>query len=305
MLGELSSEIPKKSHYFMSKATRWCFTKNNYTDVDLVLLRDELAVKYLIYGKEVGEQGTPHLQGYFELPNNSPVVFAGIKARFERIGLMGYHIERAKGNATQNIAYCSKDNDIFEKGERPKGQGKRTDLDLCCEAINEGKVMADLIADFPSQVVKFQRGLEFLIQASSPRRSWKTEVYWLHGPSGSGKSRYAWHTSPGAYMKCSSHKWWTGYIGQDSVIIDDYRPCKEMPFNFMLNLLDRYPLSVETKGGMVEFLAKTVYITSPYSPETACNHLEWLGTEEKNQFLRRIEHVIEFPQLAMMFMTET
>lgn len=288
----------------MAKAARWCFTKNNYSDLDIQLLKDFECV-YLIFGKEVGETGTPHLQGYLEFKKNCPLQFSAVKARLERVGLMGFHLERAMGNAAQNILYCSKENDFWEKGERPKGQGKRTDLDVCCEAISEGKTMNDLIHEFPSQVVKFQRGLEFLIQARSPRRSWKTEVWWLHGVTGSGKSRYAWHTCPDAYMKSSAHKWWTGYIGQEAVIIDDYRPSKEMPFAFMLNLLDRYPLSVETKGGMVEFVAKKIYITSPYTPQMTCDHLEWLGTEEKGQFLRRIDHVIEFPQLAMMFMTET
>lgn len=288
----------------MAKSARWCFTKNNYEDVDIELLK-EFECKYLIFGKEKGESGTPHLQGYLEFENNCKLQMSGVKARLERVGIMGCHLERAMGNAQQNIVYCSKDGDFFEKGERPKGQGKRTDLDLCCAAIKEGKTMRDLIDEFPSQVVKFQRGLEYLIGAQQPRRSWKTEVWWLHGDTGSGKSRYAWNTCPDAYMKCSSHKWWTGYIGQESVIIDDYRPSKEMPFNFMLNLLDRYPLSVETKGGMVEFVAKVIYITSPYSPQVTCDHMDWLGAEQKNQLIRRIEHVVQFPQLAMMYMTET
>lgn len=292
----------------MSKSNRFCFTKNNYTDVDVSRLSDESLTrkfKYWCFGKEVGENGTPHLQGYLEFDNNSKLRITACKARLEDEGLFGFHLEIARGSAQQNITYCSKDGDFKEFGERPKGQGKRTDLDVACEAILNGDTMVDLIEKFPSQVVKFQRGLEFLIQSKQKRRFFKTEVFWLWGPTGSGKSRYAWSVAPEAYMKCSSHKWWTGYIGQESVIIDDYRPSKELPFNFMLNLLDRYPLSVETKGGMVEFLAKKIYVTSPFSPDQTCDRIEWIGTEQKAQLIRRIDHVIQFPQLATMYLDQT
>lgn len=295
------------SHYFkMSKAVRFCFTKNNFTDLDVALLNDEnvwTKFKYVCFGKEVGENGTPHLQGYFEFEHGSRLRLSAAQKRIQDLGLMGYHLEIAKGTGEQNITYCSKDGDFTEHGVRPRaGQGKRTDLDEVCSAIQNGDTMTDLIDKFPSQVVKFRNGIEFLIQAKQPRRFFKTEVWWLWGPTGTGKSRWAWDQDPESYMKCASHKWWSGYIGQESVIIDDYRPCKEMPFNFMLNLMDRYPLSVETKGGMVEFVAKRIYVTSPYSPELTCDHLEWLGAEQKDQFLRRIDHVVQFPQLAMMYM---
>ena len=51
------------------QSTRYCFTLNNYTDNDIELLRKFYAnyCKYLVYGKEVGESGTPHLQGFFTL----------------------------------------------------------------------------------------------------------------------------------------------------------------------------------------------------------------------------------------------
>ena len=50
----------------VSASKRWCFTYNNYTEEHLVEIVDILTkncFKYII-GKEVGEKGTPHLQGY-------------------------------------------------------------------------------------------------------------------------------------------------------------------------------------------------------------------------------------------------
>lgn len=290
----------------MSKSNRFCFTKNNYAETDVFILSSidcTKLFKYWCFGKEVGECGTPHLQGYFEFHHGDRLRITAAQKRLQGFGLTGFHIEIAIGNAEQNITYCSKDGDFFEGGDRPKGAGKRTDLDSVCELIKSGGTLHDVANEFPAQVVKFHSGLSFLMNLTISPRRFKTEVWWLWGPTGSGKSRYAWEQSQSSYMKECSHKWWDGYTGQDVVIMDDFRPSKEMPFNFMLNLFDRYPLSVQVKGGMAQFVSKIIYVTTPLSPEQTCNNLEWLGEEQKSQFLRRIDHVIQFPQLATLFLT--
>jgi hypothetical protein len=61
--------------------------------------------KRYIIGKEVGECGTPHLQGYVEF--NTKVRPKSI-FNCDRI-----HWEKAKGNVASNSNYCSKDGDVF------------------------------------------------------------------------------------------------------------------------------------------------------------------------------------------------
>lgn len=289
----------------MSKTTRFCFTRNNYSELHLEILKSDLTntFKYWCFGVEVGEEGTPHLQGYFEFPNKQPMRISAAQNKLVSIGLDGCHIEAAKGTAEQNITYCSKDGSFYEGGERPRGQGKRTDLDSVCELIKSGATMNEVANQFPSQVVKFHSGLQFLMNVTTSPRRFKTEVWWLWGPTGSGKSRYAWDQYPSSYMKECSHKWWDGYTGQDVVIMDDFRPSKELPFSFILNLFDRYPLSVQVKGGMAQFISKTIFVTTPLSPKDTCNHLDWLGPEQKEQFLRRIDHIVEFPQMMTNFLS--
>ena len=47
----------------MARTLGWCMTLNNYTEEQRVaLLATECT--YVIMGEEVGEQGTPHLQGF-------------------------------------------------------------------------------------------------------------------------------------------------------------------------------------------------------------------------------------------------
>lgn len=97
----------------MSKTRAYCFTINNPSiadDIELELLKDN--TDYLIYGKETGESGTYHYQGYCRFPH--PVSTGRVSRLLTRA-----HIERAKGSPKQNIDYCSKSGDIVEHGERP------------------------------------------------------------------------------------------------------------------------------------------------------------------------------------------
>jgi len=108
----------------MSKASRFCFTINNYSEGDIQQV-DELSILpnlvYLIYGKEVGQNGNPHLQGFFILKN--PQRFSWVIGRLPRA-----HIEAAKGTSQQAADYCKKEGDFKEVGIFPGNKGKRTDL---------------------------------------------------------------------------------------------------------------------------------------------------------------------------------
>lgn len=284
--------------------TRFVFTLNNYSDNDIEWFNITDIFKYVCYGREVGENLTPHLQGYFEFPNgNRKSLNACVKYLQDNGCPSKPHLEIAMGTASQAIKYCEKDGVFWEKGDRPKGQGKRSDIDDATDILSNGGSLQEVALSHPAVFVKFHKGLKEYQMITSKKRMWKTEVYWLWGPTGSGKSRWAWNTYPDAYMKQGTTKWWCGYLDQDTVIIDDFRPNKEMPFNFILNLFDRYPLLLETKGGQVQCLFKTIVLTCPYSPDQMLGHLEWVGMEQGNQLKRRIDHVIEFPQLAMSYVT--
>lgn len=84
---------------------RVSITLNNYTEEELHLMVTtaiEKNWKYII-GKEVGAEGTPHLQCYFEF--GTPLQFRTVKNYFPRC-----HIEPSKGTRQQNMLYCMKDN---------------------------------------------------------------------------------------------------------------------------------------------------------------------------------------------------
>lgn len=94
------------------RGRKWCFTINNYDEEDIDTLShtfSEKGWKYII-GREVGENGTPHLQGFLE--TKSAIRFKTIKKLMPRA-----HIEKTKGTINDNIKYCSKDGDFVSNIE--------------------------------------------------------------------------------------------------------------------------------------------------------------------------------------------
>ncbi len=96
----------------MFQARRWCFTINNpvlcVNYYDALLKID--AIRRFVYGTEMGESGTRHLQGYLEL--NKRTRLAPLKIVFPTA-----HWESAKGNWSQNYKYCTKENAHVQHGD--------------------------------------------------------------------------------------------------------------------------------------------------------------------------------------------
>lgn len=257
-----------------------CFTLNNYTFDDLVRLgglKDH--VKYLVMGAEVGEQGTPHLQGYVEF--NKSIKFNSAKK------LLGdrVHIEQRRGTQQQAIDYCKKDGDVWEMGT-PGHQGKRVDLDNVRQLAMDGGMRAVARTSSLQQIKVAEKYLTY----NEEPRDWKPEVYWLWGKTGVGKSRRAREIAgdQDTYCKNDGTKWWTGYDGHEVVIIDDFRD-SWWSLTEMLSLLDRYEKIVEYKGGHRQFKPRTIIVTSAMSPADC-----YKNTGERiDQLLRRIDYTIE------------
>jgi len=83
-------------------------------------------------------------------------------------------------------------------------------------------------------------------------------------------------------------EWWEGYDAHEEVIIDDMRK-DFLKFHHLLKLFDRYPYRVQFKGGSRQFLAKTIIVTTCYSPEEMFNN-----REDIQQLLRRINTIKQF-----------
>jgi len=59
-----------------------------------------------------------------------------------------------------------------------------------------------------------------------------------------------------------ANKWWDGYNGESTVLIDDFGPEHKVLGYYLKRWSDRYPVTGETKGGTVPLLHTKVIITS-------------------------------------------
>lgn len=269
----------------VKKPNRWyCFTINNYTECDIKQLKSLCDnVSYLCYGFEKGEkENTPHIQGYLELPN--PQRFSWIKKRLPRA-----HIEVKKGSRTQAREYCFKeDSNPFEYGKwRADKQGMRNDLINVKRKIDEGVPEEQIAEENFVTWSRNYRALDRYRMLKFKKRCTEKKVIWLYGSTGTGKSRKAHEMYPNAYWKPPGTKWFDGYTGETEAILDDFRS-GWFSWSYMLRLLDRYPLSVETKGGSVPWVPTTIVITSPFHPRDVYD-----TDEEVEQLLRRITEITE------------
>lgn len=100
----------------IGQSKNWCFTLNNYREDQqemLCLSAWDDCVDYMVFGREVGESGTPHLQGFVKFKNNKR--FGGVQAFLPA----GCHIEKCRGTAHEAAVYCKKDGDFSEFGSVP------------------------------------------------------------------------------------------------------------------------------------------------------------------------------------------
>ncbi len=87
---------------------RWILVWNNYPD-DWLKILDVPEVSHFVFGREVGQNGTPHIQGYLWFAAKQRPFTIYPKNR-------DIHWEVARGTLLQNIAYATKDMNYVVKG---------------------------------------------------------------------------------------------------------------------------------------------------------------------------------------------
>lgn len=135
--------------------------------------------------------------------------------------------------------------------------------------------------------IKYGRQFNRYALLCSNPRSHKTKISVVQGPTGSGKSYYCRERFPTAFWKPRS-QWWDGYVNQSAVIIDEYYGW--LPYDLLLRLGDQYPLSVEVKGGSVNFNSDIILITTNKHPSN------WYANVYFDAFIRRVEEWIVIKQ---------
>lgn len=303
------------------RATRqrgWCFTYNidsweNQKDIveDKFKFEQETMVTMAWQVERAPTTGHVHIQGYVEFTNARSM--SGVKSLF----FPSIHVEGRRGTCYEAYKYCVDEAkraadlraEAYVGGLVPSAAapGRRTDLDAVREAVDNGDSMLSVAENHFGTFVRYGRGIrEYQLmrraanQAFAERTKKTVVVYW--GPTGSGKSRHidelwpdAFRVQPGSY----GNVWFTGYDGQPVTYFEDFYSWVKL--DFLLRLLDWYPVSVPSHGGMLPFVSTTIVFSSNYDPK------DWypnVGRTVKEALLRRLEFVfkvdysLEYPCVA-------
>lgn len=211
----------------------FCVTINNYTSDEVTVLNSLIGpvnnrtrVTFIAYQFEVGENGTPHIQAYFQLSLQMQAdTFTDWLA-----GKLGRrpHVEPQRGSSEQCVDYCSKEDTRAPntapivlgeyraiEGSRSR-QGERTDLMAVQADIHEGMELEPLIEKHFEAFAKYDRFLRQYFTDFHQRSTIQTLTSEI-----SGTSLRTWQTEllsivNGPVQQRKIHWWWEarGNVGK-------------------------------------------------------------------------------------------
>lgn len=279
------------SRFTDSRSRCWCFTINNYAPdyEDLNGLPGD-QWKYMVVGKEIGDEGTPHLQGFVIMQRR--VHFSYMKKRIPKA-----HIEAMKGDSLEASEYCKKDGSWEELGEfeyiTPNGgssgsKGGKEKANRYRNMINTVKLHhdMDMVLELdPVSYLQHYHAYKRIIQDNPMKIENLKDVCgeWIYGPPGVGKSHKVREENPDIYLK-PANKWWDGYQNEEVVYIEDFDMNHKVLGHHLKLWADKWPFAAEQKGTTIKIRPKKLIITSNYSIEEIFNEDQVLQDAIKRRF---------------------
>lgn len=262
--GNTINPIPLSNNkkFQISPSIRWCFTFNNYTNEDIKYLVPKFRdfCKFSIVGEEIGESGTPHLQGYFEFKTKRrPLAVFDLKK---------IHFEKAKGSKNENIDYCKKESKLLNE--------------LC---INY-KPRRELTFPWSSNMKQWQKDILDIVSNEPDDRS----IYWYWSNSGNiGKTQFCKYLTVNHGAICLSGKGSDVRNGivEYKKINDDFPEIVLFPiprsynseylsYEALENIKDMYFYSGKYEGGMICGPPPHLIVFSNEEPDlTKCSLDRW------------------------------
>lgn len=280
---------------------------DNHEDYNLKELYINVKASYLILGRETGKEGRRHFQGYMEFDKKryGKAIDKAFRKTFPLP--LSVHYEVPYSTPEKNIAYCSKeDSEPFTKG-KPKldkdkskggldnGGGHRNDHKQALDMIEAGAPILEVARALPSTFLQYGRGLASFKAMITPKRSAPSQLIFLWGPTGTGKTMHAHELDPTTVSWTGSFL--NGFYGHEDVILFDDFNYKTMDWQLFLTICDRYPLVINVKGGFANFAPKTIVFTSNSNPK------DWypeVPSETRDAIHRRMDEFGESRYLGML-----
>lgn len=250
-------------------------------------------IKYFIFQREKGKNGTEHIQLYIEFSCGK--TFDTMKFYFPTA-----HIEKRYGTKTQARDYCKKEDtriseNYYEFGDFVEERA-RTDWVDILEMIKNGHSDIEIAEEFPSQYMRYQNSIRQTRESylyDKFRKKWRQlNVTYIWGQTGTGKTRYVMdkYGYENVYRITNyDNSAFDSYKGEDIIIFEEFRSsfrCEQM-----LNYLDGYPIMLPSRYNNKVACYTQVYIITniPISEQYKNIQIEQPATYKA--FTRRIHKV--------------
>lgn len=242
---------------------------------------DQGIIKYCVYGRETGENGTKHLQGHVYFRN---LVSLAVAKR--HLGCTFAHLEIAR-NPSASIKYAKKGCERSEGPLREAGlqatvefgnapsQGERKDLKEKLKPLLDGSISRnEFIESHPDVFCRYRQGVNAIADIAAEQnipsvRDMEVELWF--GDAGTGKTWKAKMENKNAYEPLDfddKKVWFDGYHTQTCLILDEFasEDGARLKANSLKRYLDRFPLRVPVKGGSAQAAWTKIIIISNTSP---------------------------------------
>lgn len=246
-------------------------------------------VRYFCGQEEVGESGYRHFQ--FVVGFERSTRFAKAKSYFAD----SVHLEAVK-DLDAALDYVRKsdtavDGSFMELGKRPTRLNSSKDWEDVWDSAKSGEYEA---IDPHIRVTHYNNLKRIRNDFVTPPRREGVYLFIYWGLTGSGKSYRAYQEASKdgvPYFKSASNKWWDGYRGESSVVVDEFEG--KVSIDHVLRWVNWLPCLVETKGGTVPLRASSFWFTSNVDPD------KWWDCPKKqyDAFKRRITSCEEFTEV--------
>ena len=200
------------------------------------------------------------------------------------------HAELSRSEASNDYVWKEEtriEGTQFELGELAVKRNNKQDWDLVFSKAKSGN-FDDIDTDI---LIRHYSSLKRIyVDYATPTHRGKQEVHIFWGVTGSGKSHTAFELAgDDYYLKSPLTKWFDGYRGQETIIIDEFRGIIDV--SHLLKWLDQYPCNVEVKGYQTYLRTKKWIFTSNLNP------VDWYPTLDYETLMalrRRFTNVVHY-----------
>lgn len=236
-------------------ATDWMLTVSaeqndrEITEADLVDAFEDWS--WMGQREEGGHTGYRHYQLFMQA--TSRIRLSTVRARLEKKhGIHVNYIEPRRYSAASCVTYVSKKETrqagpfIHGDFDMHEDQGKRTDLEELRDAVVKGASVNEILNDpeLSLKAARFMPWLEKMVGAQQAARFSQEDrevtVHYLWGKPGLGKTRSVLDGDRSQIFRVTNYEHpFDDYSGQSTLILDEF--AGQLPFQLLLNVLDRYP----------------------------------------------------------------